>query len=84
MNLDVLMNMYSNDPRIFTIADKILLPEPKHMHLSGLAGSASQFVFSAVFSSGLMRGLMAGFGPANGAVFSLEGPQYQLGKYGLK
>jgi transcription-repair coupling factor (superfamily II helicase) len=53
MNLDVLMNMYSNDPRIFTIADKILLPEPKHMHLSGLAGSASQFVFSAVFSHSL-------------------------------
>lgn len=53
MNLDVLMNMYLNDPRIFTIADKILLPEPKHMHLSGLAGSASQFVFSAVFGHSL-------------------------------
>jgi transcription-repair coupling factor (superfamily II helicase) len=50
MNLDVLMNSYSNDSRIFTIADKILLSEPQHIHLSGLHGSASQFVFSAVFN----------------------------------
>jgi transcription-repair coupling factor (superfamily II helicase) len=50
MNLDVLMNSYSNDPRIFKIADKILLPNPEHTHLSGLHGSASQFIFSAVFN----------------------------------
>ena len=50
MNLDVLMNMYSNDPRIFSIADRIVLPEPQHLQLSGLAGSASQFIFSAVFN----------------------------------
>src|SRR5690348_15446906 len=50
MNLDVLMNMYSNDSRIFSIADRIVLPQPQHLHLSGLAGSASQFVFSAVFN----------------------------------
>jgi transcription-repair coupling factor (superfamily II helicase) len=50
MNLDVLMSSYSNDSRIFTIADKILLSEPQHIHLSGLHGSASQFIFSAVFN----------------------------------
>jgi len=57
MNLDVLMDSYSNDSRIFTIADKILLPSPpvsnpspQHIHLSGLHGSASQFIFSAVFN----------------------------------
>ena len=50
MNLDVLMNSYSNDPRIFKIADEILLPDPQHIHLSGLHGSASQFIFSAVFN----------------------------------
>ena len=57
MNLDVLMNSYANDSRIFTIADKVLLPatiisgsEPQHIHLSGLHGSASQFIFSAVFN----------------------------------
>jgi transcription-repair coupling factor (superfamily II helicase) len=50
MNLDVLMNSYANDSRIFSIADKILLSEPQHIHLSGLHGSASQFIFSAVFN----------------------------------
>jgi transcription-repair coupling factor (superfamily II helicase) len=50
MNLDVLMNNYSNDSRIFSIADKILLSQPQHIHLSGLHGSSSQFVFSAVFN----------------------------------
>src|SRR5450432_637171 len=50
MNLDVLMNMYEKDPRIFAIADKIVLSKPQHIHLSGLTGSASQFVVSSVFN----------------------------------
>ena len=50
MNLDVLMNTYSGDSRIFSIADKILLSQPQQIHLSGLHGSASQFIFSAVFN----------------------------------
>ena len=50
MNLDVLMNMYENDSRIFSIADKILLSKPQHLHLSGLSGSASQFIVSSVFN----------------------------------
>src|ERR1700712_955997 len=50
MNLDVLMDMYQNDARIFTIADRIVLSKPQHIHLSGLSGSASQFIVSAVFN----------------------------------
>ncbi|MEO6814553.1 MAG: transcription-repair coupling factor [Ginsengibacter sp.] len=50
MNLDVLMDSYSNDSRIFSIADRILLSQPQHIHLSGLHGSASQFIFSTVFN----------------------------------
>ncbi|MEO8962289.1 MAG: transcription-repair coupling factor, partial [Ginsengibacter sp.] len=49
MNLDVLMDTYSSDFRIFSIADRILFSDPQHIHLSGLQGSASQFIFSAVF-----------------------------------
>ena len=49
MNLDVLMNNYEKDARIFSIADRILLSEPQYIHLAGLHGSASQFIFSAVF-----------------------------------
>lgn len=51
MNLDVLLNSYKNDPRIIEIADKIVLPNANHIHLSGFHGSASQFIFSAVFSN---------------------------------
>ncbi len=50
MNLEVLMNMYANDPRIFSIADRIVLSKPQHIHLSGLNGSSSQFILSAVFN----------------------------------
>lgn len=50
MNLNVLMNFYKNDPRCFQIADRISLSKPQHLHLKGLAGSASQFVLAAVFN----------------------------------
>ncbi|MEP7081168.1 MAG: transcription-repair coupling factor, partial [Ginsengibacter sp.] len=50
MNLDVLMNNYEKDARIFSIADRILLSEPQYIHLAGLHGSSSQFIFSAVFN----------------------------------
>ena len=50
MNLDVLLNMYQNDPRIFSVADRIGLSQPQKIHLTGLHGSASQFVANAVFN----------------------------------
>ena len=51
MNFDVLMDMYSNDPRILKITDKIILPDPQKIHLTGLNGSASQFIISTVFNN---------------------------------
>ncbi len=50
MNLELLMNIYAKDPRIFSIADKMVLSKPQHIHLSGLNGSSSQFIISAVFN----------------------------------
>ena len=50
MNLDVLLNSYKNDPRIFSIADRIGLSQPQKIHLAGLHGSASQFIINAVFN----------------------------------
>lgn len=50
MNLDVLLNGYKNDPRIFAIADRIGLSQPQKIHLLGLQGSASQFIINAVFN----------------------------------
>ena len=51
MNLEVLMNEYANDTRCFQIVDEILLPEPSHIHLNGLHGSASAFIMAAIFNN---------------------------------
>ena len=50
MNLDVLLNTYLNDPRIFKIAERIVLSQPQKIHLKGLQASASSFVVSAVLN----------------------------------
>lgn len=50
MNLNVLMEQYNRDHRIFSIADRITLSQPQHLFLKNLRGSASQFVVAAVFA----------------------------------
>lgn len=49
MNLNVLLDEYLNDPRIFQIADRIVLSKPQRLYLKHLHGSASQFVFTGIF-----------------------------------
>lgn len=49
MNLNVLLEAYLKDPRIFQIADRIVMSKPQRLFLKNLNGSASQFVFSSVF-----------------------------------
>ena len=49
MNLNVLLDEYLNDPRIFQIADRIVLSKPQRLYLKHLHGSAPQFVFTGVF-----------------------------------
>ncbi|MBC7423555.1 MAG: hypothetical protein H7334_08900, partial [Ferruginibacter sp.] len=51
MNLEVLMNEYANDARCFQIVAGISLSKPKHIHLSGLHGSAAEFIIAAVFNN---------------------------------
>jgi transcription-repair coupling factor (superfamily II helicase) len=51
MNLDVLMKDYANDSRCFQIAQRITLPQPQQLHLTGLNGSAPGFIVSAVFNN---------------------------------
>lgn len=48
MNLDVLMNIYRNDPRCFQIAKVLSAPSPSHFHLSGISGSGFEFIVSAI------------------------------------
>ncbi len=50
MNLEVLLKEYANDPRCFQIADRITLSRPQRIHLSGLQGSAAQFIIATVFN----------------------------------
>lgn len=50
MNLDALLQKFENNPRIFSITDKISFAQPQHLHLQNLYGSASQFVFSVIFN----------------------------------
>jgi transcription-repair coupling factor (superfamily II helicase) len=50
MNLEVLLKEYANDPRCFKIVDGITLSKPQQIHLSGLNGSAAQFIIAAVFN----------------------------------
>ncbi len=49
MNLNVLLEEYLNDNRVFQIADRLVLSKPQRLFLKNLNGSASQFVFGAVF-----------------------------------
>ena len=51
MNLEVLLKEYANDPRCFKIVDGISLSKPTHVHLSGLHGSAAEFIITGVFNN---------------------------------
>jgi transcription-repair coupling factor (superfamily II helicase) len=50
MNLDVLLRKYNEDPRTFSIADRITMSQPQVIHLKGLHGSASQFILASIFT----------------------------------
>ena len=54
MNLDVLMKLYKNDPRCFSIADRITLSQPQKILLTGLKGSAANFVIASVHSHAIV------------------------------
>lgn len=49
MNLNVLLDDYLKDPRIFQIADRLVLSKPQRLYLKNLHGSASQLVFTGIF-----------------------------------
>ncbi len=49
MNLNVLQEAFANDPRVFSIADRITMTKPQQLFLKNLRGSAAQFVLSAIF-----------------------------------
>lgn len=50
MNIEVLKNSYTADPRCFQIADRLTMSTPQRLHLQGLQGSSPQLVFNALFT----------------------------------
>ena len=49
MNLETLQEKFLSDPRIFTLAGKLLLPLPQQIYLQGLQGSSLAFIVDAIF-----------------------------------
>ncbi len=49
MNLNVLLEAFAKDPRVFSIADRITMSKPQQLFLKNLYGSASQFIVAAIF-----------------------------------
>lgn len=54
MNLDVLKQVYGNDPRCFQIADRMTMSVPQQLLLSGLHGSSFEMIVSAMHSHPLL------------------------------
>ena len=50
MNLNVLLEQYQNNPRLFQLADKLCFAQPQRIFLKNLQGSSAEFVVTAVFN----------------------------------
>lgn len=50
MNLNVLLEQYQNNPRLFQLVDRLSFAQPQQIFLKNLQGSSAEFVVSAVFS----------------------------------
>ena len=49
MSVQVLMDQFRNNPRLFQLADRLSFAQPEHIYLKNLRGSSSQFVTAATF-----------------------------------
>ncbi len=49
MNLQMLLDAYKNNPRLFSLADRLTLATPQRIYLSNLQGSSPPFIISAIF-----------------------------------
>ncbi|MDZ4844851.1 MAG: transcription-repair coupling factor [Chitinophagales bacterium] len=50
MNLDSLLGLYRNDPRVRLVTEKMQATPPARLHLAGVVCSADAFIAAAVFS----------------------------------
>ncbi|MBL0884258.1 MAG: transcription-repair coupling factor, partial [Chitinophagaceae bacterium] len=57
MNLNVLLEQYQNNPRLFQLGDKLSFAQSQQIFLKNLQGSSAEFVVSAVFNHQASSGL---------------------------
>lgn len=57
MNLQHLTDQFTNNPRLFQLADKLNFAEPQRIYLKNLQGSSAEFTLSAVFNQSINQGL---------------------------
>src|SRR5215831_1014414 len=49
MNLQLLLDMYKKDPRLFQLADRLSFASPQHIFCQNLEGSSPAFIISTIF-----------------------------------
>jgi transcription-repair coupling factor (superfamily II helicase) len=57
MNLQTLLETYKNNPRLFSLADRLSFSRPQHIHLKNLYGSSAAFIIRSVFDHSEMAPL---------------------------
>ncbi len=57
MNLQHLTDQFTNNPRLFQLADKLTFAEPQRIYLKNLQGSSVEFTLAAVFNQSADQGL---------------------------
>ncbi len=57
MNLQHLLNKFQNNPRLFSLADRLTFSQPQRIWLKNLQGSSSQFIVASIFNHTATAGL---------------------------
>jgi len=57
MNLQHLLDKFQNDPRLFSLADRLSFFQPQRIWLKNLQGSSSQFIVASIFNNRATAGL---------------------------
>ncbi len=57
MNLQHLLDKFQNNPRLFSLADRLTHSQPQRLWLKNLQGSSSQFIVASIFNNNATAGL---------------------------
>lgn len=57
MNLELLLDKYQQDPRLFQLADRLTMSQPQQLVLKNLCGSAPECLLTAILKNGISEQL---------------------------